>query len=120
MGRGARDRARGTHRPRAVAGEIRPGPAAGGSHRALQGAALLPALHEHDPALARLDVAGAAPLRGLAGNLRTALQASASIAAIRALRTCAAISVFALRAAIFPASTPVAAPRARRSIARGM
>src|SRR5712692_294006 len=120
MGAGADHRAHRADGARAVAREIRLGPAAGRPHGALQGAALLPALHEHDPALARLDAAGAAPLRGLAGNLRTALQASASIAAIRALRTCAAISVFALRAAIFPASTPVAAPRARRSIARGM
>src|SRR3989442_4028359 len=105
MGRAARDRARGAHRPRAVARQIRPRPAARRPYGALQGAALLSALHEHDPALARLDAAGAAPLSAFR---RKPLhpQASASIAALRARRTCAAISVFALRAAIFPASIP--------------
>src|SRR5713101_9314213 len=113
MGVGSCDRARRAHRARAAAGEIRPWLAAGRRHGALQGAALLPALHEHDPALARLDAAGAAPLRvSRRKTLAQHFHASASIAAIRARRTCAAISPFALRAAIFPASTSVAAPSA--------
>src|SRR5713101_3531720 len=105
MGVGADHRSHHADGARAVAREIRPGPAAGGPHGALQGAALLPAFHEHDPALARLDAAGAAPLRGSRRKPSHSIQASAAIAAIRARRTFAAISAFALRAAIFPAST---------------
>src|SRR5437867_13165741 len=63
MGPGARGRARRAHGARAVAGEIRTRQAAGRPHRTLQGAALLPALHEHAPALARPDVADTALLR---------------------------------------------------------
>src|SRR6266498_4934471 len=63
MGPGARGRARRAHDARAVAGEIPTRQAAGGPHGALQGAALLPALHEHAPALARPDVADTALLR---------------------------------------------------------
>src|SRR5438876_8794125 len=61
----ARDRAGGAHPAFAMAVEIRARPAAGRPHRALQRAALLPTLRQHDRALARPDAARTAPLRRL-------------------------------------------------------
>src|SRR5712691_10525134 len=61
----ARDRAGGAHPAFAMAVEIRARPAAGRPHGALQRAALLPTLRQHDRAFARPDAAGAAPLRRL-------------------------------------------------------
>src|SRR6266436_1259488 len=61
----ARDRAGSAHPAFAMAVEIRARPAAGRPHGALQRAALLPSLRQHDRALARPDAAGAAPLRRL-------------------------------------------------------
>src|SRR5262249_43379426 len=45
-----------------VAGEARPGTAPGGCRRALQGAAVLPAVHHHDRAVARAHLARAPAL----------------------------------------------------------
>src|SRR5438445_12056592 len=61
----ARDRAGGAHPAFAMAVEIRARPAAGRPHRALQRAALLPSLRQHDRAFARPDAAGTAPLSRL-------------------------------------------------------
>src|SRR5438874_9978570 len=65
MAAGGRDRPCRAHGAFAVAVEIRPGPAARRPHRALQRAALLPSLRDHDRAFARPDAARAAPLNGL-------------------------------------------------------
>src|SRR5256885_16528662 len=65
MAAGGRDRPSRAHRAFAVAVEVRARPPAGRSHRALQGAALLPSLRDHDRAFARPDAARTAPLRRL-------------------------------------------------------
>src|SRR2546430_6655344 len=62
---GGRDRPCRAHGALAVAVEIRARPPAGRPHRALQRAALLPSLRQHDRALARPDAARTAPLRRL-------------------------------------------------------
>src|SRR5258708_19718204 len=65
MGPGGRDRAGSAHGAFAMAVEIRARPAAGRPHGALQRAALLPSLRQHDRPFARPDAAGAALLKGL-------------------------------------------------------
>src|SRR5712691_624460 len=64
MDPGSRDRAGGAHGALAMAVEIRARPAAGRPHGALQRAALLPSVRQHDRPFARPDVAVAAPLKG--------------------------------------------------------
>src|SRR5216684_9115123 len=61
---GGRNRAGSAHPAFAMAVEVRARPAAGRPHGALQRAALLPTLRQHDRAFARPDAAGAASLRG--------------------------------------------------------
>src|SRR6267143_2117610 len=61
----ARGRAGSAHPAFAMAVEVRARPAAGRPHGALQRAALLLTLRQHDRAFARPDAAGAAPLRRL-------------------------------------------------------
>src|SRR5712691_746112 len=65
MDLGARDRAGSAHAAFAMAVEIRARPAAGRRHGALQRAALLPSLRQHDRPFARPDAARAAPLKGV-------------------------------------------------------
>src|SRR5438552_5993926 len=80
MAPGARDRACRAYGAFAVAVEIRTRPTAGRPHGALQRAALLPSLCQHDRAFAPPSAAGTAPLRRLRPRGEALLECSELLA----------------------------------------